>query len=338
MASEILGLFGGKSPQQLRNEYLDSMLISPAQMGSQSLLQQVVSMGQNAGSMIGAGVGGLMGGKVAGEVEAAYLDDAIKSASAMKDATPTQKMEAVAAALADKPGMGRQYMMAMQEVNRLKAQDLQMQKAQQDLRPEFKNIKVPVDTMEMGADGKMYPVRKSIELTYKWDKAKNDYVLFQGDEQGAPKPTAPPPPVNPLDAEDERRKKLRAGGYGSSQPSAAPNVIESATAKAAEKINMAPLIAEANIERAGYNSAEQQVQAEEKRLRDMSSVQTLPPEIIKHFDIEDARRILRDQYAYLNEAQKRELRKRIAQGRMTAPTPPRTPSAPKGDITGSRLF
>ena len=52
------GLFDFQTPQQLRNDYLDSMLISPAQMGNQSLLQQVVSMGQNAGSIAGAGLGG----------------------------------------------------------------------------------------------------------------------------------------------------------------------------------------------------------------------------------------------------------------------------------------
>ena len=188
MASEILGLFGGKSSQQLRGDALDSLLVSPAQMGSQSLLQQVVSMGQNAGSMIGMGAGQLLGGKVAGEVEAAYIDEAIKNASKVSG-TPAQKMKAVADFLADKPGMGSQYMKAMEEARKLELTDLQTQKARQDLQPEFKNVKVPVDTLEMGADGKMYPVRKSIELTYKWDKEKNAYVPFQGDAQGTPKPS-----------------------------------------------------------------------------------------------------------------------------------------------------
>lgn len=331
MASEILGLFGGKNPQQLRGDVLDSLLVSPAQMGSQSLLQQVVSMGRNAGSMIGMGAGQLLGGKVAGEVEAAYLDDAIKAASAVKG-TPAEKMQAVAEYLADKPGMGAQYMKAMEEANRLKAQGLQLEEAQfkaQNRTRENKETRMVYNPLTQQDEPKTF------YWTEEWKNGQWVQKTMPTATTSA-KPKAPD--VNPLDAEDERRKKLRAGGYGSSQPSAAPNVIESATAKAAEKINMAPLIAEANIERAGYNSAEQQVQAEEKRLRDMSSVQTLPPEIIKHFDIEDARRILRDQYAYLNEAQKRELRKRIAQGRMTAPTPPRAPSAPKGDITGSRLF
>ena len=337
MASEILGLFGGRNPQQLRGDALDSLLVSPTQMGSQGLLQQVVSMGRNAGSVAGMGVGQLLGGKVAGEVEASYIEEAIKNASKV-EGTPAQKMKAVADFLADKPGMGSQYMKAMEEARKLELTDLQTQKVRQDLRPEFKNIKVPVDTVEFGIDGKPYNVRKSIEVTYKWDKEKNDYVPFQGDAQGTATPSPPPPDVNPFDAEDERRKKLRAGG-GTSQPStAAPSTIERATQYATEKVNMAPLIAEADIERAGYNSAEQQVQAEEKRLREMSSVETLPPEIIKHFHVDDARRILREQFAYLNDAQKRELRKRIAQGGMAERAPRRPPSAPKGDITGSRLL
>lgn len=195
MASDILGLFGAKSPQQLQQDYYSGLMTSPAQMGTQGLLQQLISTAGNAGAMMGYGAGRLLGGKVAGEVEASYLDEAIKSASAIKG-TPAEKMQAVAEYLANKPGMGAQAMKATEEANRLKAQDLQMQKAQQDLQPEFKNIKVPVETMEMGADGKMYPVRKSIEVTYKWDKEKNAYVPFQGDAQGTPKPagdTSGPP-------------------------------------------------------------------------------------------------------------------------------------------------
>lgn len=118
------GLFDFQTPQQLRNDYLDSMLISPAQMGNQSLLQQVVSMGQNAGSIAGAGIGGLMGGKVAGEVEAGYIDQAIKEASADKTLSPSQRMEKVAEFLADKPGMGAQYLKAVQEAQKMKEQDL----------------------------------------------------------------------------------------------------------------------------------------------------------------------------------------------------------------------
>lgn len=331
MASDVLGLFGAKSPQQLQQDYYSGLMTSPAQMGNQGLLQQLISTAGNAGAMMGYGAGRLLGGKVAGEVEAAYLDEAIKSASAIKG-TPAEKMQAVAEYLANKPGMGAQAMKAMEEVNRLKAQGLQLEEAQfkaQNRTRENKETRMVYNPLTQQDEPK----------TFYWTEEWKNGQWVQKTMPTATTPEKPKAPdVNPLDAEAERRKKVSAGGYGSSQTSTAPSTIERATQYATEKVNMAPLVAEADIERAGYNSAEQQVQAEEKRLRDMSSVETLPPEIIKHFHIEDARRILRDQYAYLNEAQKRELRKRIAQGRMTAPTPPRSPSAPKGDITGSRLF
>ena len=99
MASEILGLFGGKNPQQLQQDYLSGLMVSPAQMGSQGLLQQLISTGANAGAMMGYGGGRLLGGKVAGEVEAAYIDEAVKAGNAVKG-TPAEKMQAVADSLA----------------------------------------------------------------------------------------------------------------------------------------------------------------------------------------------------------------------------------------------
>ena len=126
MASEILGLFGGQSPQQLRNAFLDSTMVSPQQMAQQGLLQQVVSMGQNAGSVMGAGAGRLFGGKVAGEVEASYLEDSLAQVEKMGFKNDAEKMAALGDLLAQKPGMGRQAMLARQEANKLKVQGYQM--------------------------------------------------------------------------------------------------------------------------------------------------------------------------------------------------------------------
>tara|TARA_B110000503_G_scaffold75745_1_gene116948 strand:+ start:11598 stop:12353 length:756 start_codon:yes stop_codon:yes gene_type:complete len=174
MASEILGLFGGKNSQQLRNDALDSMMISPAQMGSQGLLQQVVSMGQNAGTMLGEGAGRLMGGKVAGEVEASYIDQAIQAASATQG-TPAQKMKAVADFLADKPGMGAQYLKAMEESRNLEFKDLQTQKAQQDLNPPYKDFKVETINYKDNGQGSIVPVREYITVTRKYNAQTGNY-------------------------------------------------------------------------------------------------------------------------------------------------------------------
>lgn len=265
MASEILGLFSGQTPQQLRNAYLDSMMVSPAQMGSQSLLQQVVSMGQNAGSMLGSGVGQLLGGKVAGEVEASYLDEAIKAGNAVKG-TPAEKMQAVADALADKPGMGRQYMMAQQEARRLKAEDLQMQKAQQDLRPEFKNIKTRVNTMEMGADGKMYPVVKSVELTYKWNPETNQYEPFEGDGQGVPQPTTgneKPDMATEAKKQLEKERAAKAAATGGYQPS---GTGEAASPEFTGRAGLAGVGSQIQQQRAAEAQAKQETDYETEKL------------------------------------------------------------------------
>ena len=97
MASEILGLFGGKNPQQLQQDYLSNLSVSPGSVGNQGLLQQLISTGANAGTMMGYGAGRLLGGKVAGEVEASYLNEAIQAGQA--GTTPAEKMKLVAAAL-----------------------------------------------------------------------------------------------------------------------------------------------------------------------------------------------------------------------------------------------
>jgi len=146
MASEILGLFGGQSPQQLRNAFLDSTMVSPQQMAQQGLLQQVVSMGQNAGSMMGAGAGRLFGGKVAGEVEASYLEDSLAQVEKMDFKNDAEKMAALGDLLAQKPGMGRQAMLARQEANKLKVQGYEMGAMERSQKLQEAIAVIPADT------------------------------------------------------------------------------------------------------------------------------------------------------------------------------------------------
>ena len=204
MASEILGLFGGKSSQQLRGDALDSLLVSPTQMGSQSLLQQVVSMGRNAGSVAGMGAGQLLGGKVAGEVEAAYIDEAIKNASKV-EGTPAQKMKAVADFLADKPGMGAQYLKAMEEAKKLELSDLQTAEAK------FKSENRTRDMKETRMV--MNPITRQEEpKQFYWTEVWKDgkWVKASMPSTTPPAEEPPPPPNSPQaasKAERERREK-----------------------------------------------------------------------------------------------------------------------------------
>jgi len=167
MASEILGLFGGKNPQQLQQDYLSGLMVSPAQMGSQGLLQQLISTGANAGAMMGYGGGRLLGGKVAGEVEASYIDEAVKAGNAVKG-TPAEKMQAVADALADKPGMGKQYLMALNEARKLKAEDMTMAEAEFKSKNRTRDIYVPVTKYD--SNGQAY--QSTDRVTQEWKDGK----------------------------------------------------------------------------------------------------------------------------------------------------------------------
>lgn len=64
-----VGLFNFKTPAQRQQEYLTGLMVSPSQMGQQSLLQQIASIGTNAGALIGYGAGRMLGGKLPGEAE-----------------------------------------------------------------------------------------------------------------------------------------------------------------------------------------------------------------------------------------------------------------------------
>jgi hypothetical protein len=83
MATDVLSLFNMPTQEQLGRSYLEGMLTSPQQMGAQSLLQQVVSLGGNAGAGLGYGIGRLMGGMTADEVRAKGINDAMQAVQSM---------------------------------------------------------------------------------------------------------------------------------------------------------------------------------------------------------------------------------------------------------------
>jgi hypothetical protein len=116
--SEMIGLFGGATPQQLRNNYRDSNMITPAQMSSQGLLQQVVSMGGNAGASLGNALGGLLGGKAPGEAKAEFINDAFKKVQQTGGDPAMQMMELSKQLQA--AGYGAEAMQALDKANQLK--------------------------------------------------------------------------------------------------------------------------------------------------------------------------------------------------------------------------
>ena len=132
MANTISGLFGMQSPQQLQQDYLSGLMVSPAQMGQQGLLQQLTSVGANAGAMMGYGGGRLLGGKVAGEVEAGLVNNALKQVNEMGIKDPAQKMAKIGEILSANPATAKQGMIALQEANKLKVQGYEMGAMERD--------------------------------------------------------------------------------------------------------------------------------------------------------------------------------------------------------------
>jgi len=142
MATNIAGLFGNtsKSPMDYQNEMLQGMLVSPGQMGSQGLLQQVVSQMGNAGAQIGAGVGGLLGGKTSAQVRDSSINDALQRVSQGGYTTEFEKMNALSEEFG-RMGMGAESQQALDRANSLQMNELNIQKAQKDLKqPEYKDF------------------------------------------------------------------------------------------------------------------------------------------------------------------------------------------------------
>lgn len=84
MATQNLsGLFNLGSPEKIERDYLNQFLISPAQMGQQGLLQQVVSQMSNAGANIGASGARMLGGKLPEVLKKETIDKAFQEVKAL---------------------------------------------------------------------------------------------------------------------------------------------------------------------------------------------------------------------------------------------------------------
>jgi len=142
----IMGLFGNLNPQQIRNDALDRSMISPAQMSQQGLLEQVVSMGRNAGTMLGYGGGRMLGGKVAGEVEAGLVNKALEDVNKMGFKDPAQKMAKLGEILSANPATAKQGMIAQQEAVKLKVQGYEMGAMDQAQKLRAAIAAIPADT------------------------------------------------------------------------------------------------------------------------------------------------------------------------------------------------
>lgn len=182
----VLGLFGMQSPQQLQQDYLSGLMVSPAQMGQQGLLQQLISTGANAGAMMGYGGGRLLGGKVAGEVESAVVNDALQQINKMDIKDPAEKMVKLSELLGQNPATAKQAMIAQQEAVKLKKQGYEMGNLERTQEMQKAVAAVPVDaTPDERAAGMKDAIRRFGSPEQQLALAKEDAALAK--EQTATK-------------------------------------------------------------------------------------------------------------------------------------------------------
>ena len=174
MATNISGLFGDitKTPQQYQQDALQGLLVSPAQMGSQGLYQQLVSQMSNAGANIGMGVGGLLGGKTAEQVRDSQINAAMQEVSKEGYANEWEKLDALAKKLSDQ-GLNAEAEKASKRSTELKLADLGVKKAEMALQPEpYKNISREVQSVDP-ITGKV--TVQTVTETMKWNPEKKQY-------------------------------------------------------------------------------------------------------------------------------------------------------------------
>ena len=223
MASEILSLFG--NPQKVRDDYYQSQRITPAQMGSQGLNQQIVSLGSNAGVGIGKALGGLFGIEVPGEAQAKAVDQAMQESAGDPNMTQSQRLTKMAEILAQQPGMGVQAMEALKAARAAQLQELEMKKAQQGLNPPYKDFKVETIDYKSDGLGGLVPVRTFITVTRKYNPETGEYEDMTPQEArdaGAGGGDSAPPMTMAEKAAAERQRRENKGVYTNPVPT--PNM------------------------------------------------------------------------------------------------------------------
>jgi len=132
MASNLSGLFGGmtKSPEQYRQESIQGMRVSPAQMGQQSLNQQLISQMSNVGVNIGSLAGGMMGGQTQQQGD----DQRVQGVMQGLDLTNPESIRASSNQLADM-GFPQQAQALREQANEVEDRVMKRQKFNFDTQP-----------------------------------------------------------------------------------------------------------------------------------------------------------------------------------------------------------
>ena len=200
MASDVMSLFNMPTQEQLGQQYLSGLMASPAQIGSQGLLQQVVSLGGNAGAGLGYGVGRLLGGMTADEVRAKSIDDAMRTVQGMGLTSDADMYGALSQELA-KRGLTQDALMARNTA--LKAaqteQTMKTEQARLGIAQEELGLRKAADARE----AKLAPIKiKALEV----DILKGEDALKNTEQKLAESAAE----IEKLNAEKPNSPELRA--------------------------------------------------------------------------------------------------------------------------------
>lgn len=140
MASDVMTLFNMPTQQQLGQRYLESQMVSPAQMGQQGLLQQVASLGGNAGTTLGYAAGRLFGGGTPEQIRAKGIEEAMMTVQGMGLTSDAEMYSALSKELSAR-GLTQDAFMAnkeartaMRDEQAIKKGGFDVQKAEVDLQ------------------------------------------------------------------------------------------------------------------------------------------------------------------------------------------------------------
>jgi len=173
MASDVMTLFNMPSQQELGQRYMDSQMISPAQMGNQGLLQQVVSLGANAGTGLGYAAGRLFGGATPEQVRAKGIEESMAMVQGMGLTSDAEMYSALSKQLASR-GLTQDAFMANKEARAamrdeltvkkggldIETATLQLQKSKEDMLTLEEEIAI---AMSQGEDAKVVGLQRQLE-------------------------------------------------------------------------------------------------------------------------------------------------------------------------------
>lgn len=191
MASDVLTLFNMPSSQDIAQGYLNSQMVSPAQMGNQGLLQQVASLGANAGTALGIGAGRMFGGMAPQEARARGIEDAMRTVQGMGLTSDAEMYSALSRELAAR-GLTQDAFVANKEARAAMRDELavkkggmdielvglQVQKAKEDLLTLEEQL---AQAMSFGDQPRAAGIQRQIDARKKEIEKADAYIKHQKD-------------------------------------------------------------------------------------------------------------------------------------------------------------